>query len=313
MSKRLITIKVGGAAYPSSSDWVTTRQMITVTDWPIEETEIHFGTSGTDFVWKTDMELKFIGVAQTPQSRSITFSARINGQLKYWKGPISSSGISVVDYQDLVGDGSMQAYLVDIYSMLLDSNYGLDALKVKINNTQTTLGQVQTTVGSVKTQTDKLNDATIGLSAIKTAVNTAITNIATVDTVVDSIKALAENSSYGLSAIKSKLDTVGTGVTSLSSALAVTDGVADAIKALLENATYGLSALKDVTAGTRTDLSLAKTTIDNAYSSLTDATYGLAALKVMLDEMNTSEDSEMLGAILNRLARIHFVLVGTNF
>lgn len=310
MSKRLITLKLGGAMYPQSSNWTTTESTVQFTNWPIEETNIHLGTYGTDFTFISDMEVPFIGTAKAEHTIGVKISMRHNGQLKYWKG---TTGLTLVGFEDLIGDGSMQAHLISIINSLNHATYGLNAIRTKVEANGTLITGVGNTASAIKTQTDKLNDSTIGLNAIKTAVNTAITNIATVDAVVDSIKALAEHSTNGLSAIKSKLDTVGTNVTSVSSALAVTDGVVDAIKAMLENASYGLNAIKNITSGTDTNVTLAKSAIDNTYSSLTNATYGLAALKVMLDELSSTSNSEMISAILNRLARIHFVLVGTNF
>lgn len=138
------------------------------------------------------------------------------------------------------GLSALEGYTDDIENMLLGTEFLADG-----TTPNPLFGNTNINIMAA------LNNVTTGLPAIKTAMTDAKASIETkIDTlktdlqadvaavkvVVDANKATLENAGFGLSALKTAIDTLGTALTAHD-----TD-----IKAILNSATFGLEALKNL-------------------------------------------------------------------
>ena len=139
----------------------------------------------------------------------------------------------------------------------------------------------------------KLDNSTYGLSTLKTTLNSINTNVNELSeeevTLINSIITKLDNTTYGLSAIKTMLNTVNTNA------------------ALLNNSTYGLDALrteinanesllKNSTYGLSAIKTLLSTVNTNA-ALLNNSTYGLSALKTAISNSSSSGGNNIVGAL----------------
>ena len=123
----------------------------------------------------------------------------------------------------------------------------------------------------------KLDNTTYGLSALKT--------------LIDGINSDIDNTTYGLSALKTLLDTVNTNAALLKNStygLSALKTLIDGINSDIDNTTYGLSALKTLIDTVNTNAAYAKTN----NSLLNNSTYGLSALKTLIDGISNSGGSK---------------------
>lgn len=121
-------------------------------------------------------------------------------------------------------------------------------------------------------------------AARSTRRTSVVTDVLDISDQVDNIYDEVTSVTYGLSALKTLIDTV--------------DTVVDGIQTDLDNGTDGLGAIKTAVDANQTDLTnieskidTVDTVVDSNYSLLTDGTYGLSALQTLLSTINTNTDT----------------------
>jgi len=177
-------------------------------------------------------------------------------------------------------------------TLISDATNDLNAILTDTADMQPKLGTPVTTIsgdiavvdGNVDTIKNEVQDGAYGLSALKSLIDT-------VDTVVDGIQADLDNATDGLGALKSAIDgnyseltDVTHGLGALKSLIDTVDTVVDGIQTDLDNPTDGLSALKSL-------IDTVDAVVDGIQADLDNETDGLGALKALIDTVDAVVDS----------------------
>ena len=175
---------------------------------------------------------------------------------------------------------------------LTNQYHGLSAISNSVSNVGGSVSSLQNTANTIEgcvydstskesviyvaeTTRDMLQDSTNGLAAIKLAAASANSNAAGANITLG-------NSTYGLSAIKTAVNTVNSTLGNGTNGLAAIKTAVDTVDARLTDSTNGLAAIKTQasTAASQATTAATKATANNTL--LTDSTYGLAAIQTIL-------------------------------
>lgn len=188
-------------------------------------------------------------------------------------------------------------YVDEIESLLKNVTYGLEAIKNKANTIDTNVDTTRTTLQlEVVNQANQnevkidqvISNQTTGQSSLLTQIGVNTAKLDVVIGNVDQLEGLLQNATYGLSAIRTKIDEVDTDlalakitlqneiITQANENEVKIDSVASSITTVIAEINVNENKLDSIV-----------TYVDEVEALLKNVTYGLAALKSKLDTLET--------------------------
>lgn len=193
----------------------------------------------------------------------------------------------------------IESYTDEVEPLLKNATYGLSAIKTILDALSTQIAVAESSIlgdinSSSSSQTTLLNQIISSQSSNQTALLSqfvsVLNQLSIVASYTDTLEPLLNNATYGLSALKTELDTILSNLAvdfsniqaALTSTSGVTNGKVDNVSAQVNAAINDILVNKNL-------LDTIVSYVDTIQPTLDNATYGLSALKTELDTIITND------------------------
>lgn len=239
----------------------------------------------------------YILIAEDGTLRALTDAVEFtlyNESIDTVKADIDSSTAGLTNQLNII-----ESYTDEVEPLLKNATYGLSALKTLLDSLSTQLSNTQTTiVGDINStsssQTTLLNSIISNQSSNQSSLLaqfvSVLNQLSIIASYTDTVEPLLNNATYGLSALKTELDSILSNLAvdfstlnaSLSSTSGVTNTKVDNVSAKVD------TSILDILVNTNL-LNTIVSYVNTIQPTLDNATYGLAALKTELDNILTND------------------------
>ena len=189
-------------------------------------------------------------------------------------------------------------YVDEVESLLKNVTFGLEAIKNKTNTTDTNVDNTRNTLqNEIVTQANEnevkidqvISNQTTGQSSLLTQIGVNTAKLDVVINYVDTLEGLLGNATYGLNAIKTKIDEVDADLAVAKTVLQneiITQSNENEVK--IDNVSSSINTVINEINANENKLDSIINYVDEVEGLLKNVTYGLAALKSKLDTIDTN-------------------------